>query len=115
MVKIKFWKMHGLGNDYIVIDDRKELIKNPEEKARKLCRRRFSIGADGLILLQNPVYNDADLKMRIFNKDGSEAEMCGNGIRCAAKFCYEAGILKKEELNIETKAGLRKVWLKIED
>lgn len=115
MVKIKFWKMHGLGNDYIVIDDRKELIKNPEEKARKLCRRRFSIGADGLILLQNPVYNDADLKMRIFNKDGSEAEMCGNGIRCAAKFCYEAGISKKEELNIETKAGLRKVWLKIED
>ncbi|MEM3733148.1 MAG: diaminopimelate epimerase [Candidatus Bathyarchaeia archaeon] len=112
---MKFWKMHGLGNDYIVIDDRKELIKNPEEKARKLCRRRFSIGADGLILLQNPVYNDADLKMRIFNKDGSEAEMCGNGIRCAAKFCYEAGILKKEELNIETKAGLRKVWLKIED
>ncbi|MBS7658401.1 MAG: diaminopimelate epimerase [Candidatus Bathyarchaeia archaeon] len=112
---MKFWKMHGLGNDYIVIDDRKELIKNPEEKARKLCRRRFSIGADGLILLQNPVYNDADLKMRIFNKDGSEAEMCGNGIRCAAKFCYEAGISKKEELNIETKAGLRKVWLKIED
>ncbi|MBS7655678.1 diaminopimelate epimerase [Candidatus Bathyarchaeota archaeon] len=107
--------MHGLGNDYIIIDDREDLIKNPEEKARKLCRRRFSIGADGLILLQKPVCNKADFKMRIFNKDGSEAEMCGNGIRCAAKFYYETAISRRKELIIETKAGLKKVWLKIED
>lgn len=115
MVKIKFWKMHGLGNDYIVIDDRKEVIKNPKEQAKRLCRRRFSIGADGLILLQKPACNKADFKMRIFNRDGSEAEMCGNGIRCAAKFCYETAISKREELIIETKAGLKNVWLKIED
>jgi diaminopimelate epimerase len=115
LVKIKFWKMHGLGNDYIVIDDKEELIKNPEEKAKKFCRRRFSIGADGLILLQKPTFNQADFKMRIFNKDGSEAEMCGNGIRCAAKFYYEINKPNKKELIVETKAGLKKVWLKIEN
>lgn len=115
MVKVKFWKMHGLGNDYIVIDNRESIINNPEEAAKKLCRRRFSIGADGLILLQNPTFNQADFKMRIFNRDGSEAEMCGNGIRCAAKFYYETSIFKKEELNIETKAGLKKAWLKLEN
>jgi len=107
--------MHGLGNDYIVIDNRESIINNPEEAAKKLCRRRFSIGADGLILLQNPTFNQADFKMRIFNRDGSEAEMCGNGIRCAAKFYYETSIFKKEELNIETKAGLKKAWLKLEN
>jgi diaminopimelate epimerase len=79
---MQFWKMHGLGNDYIVIDNRDEKIGNQKAAnlAKKLCQRRFSVGADGLLLVCNSKV--ADVKMRIFNSDGSEAEMCGNGIRC---------------------------------
>lgn len=115
MVKIDFWKMHGLGNDYIVIDNRNGIIKENEisELARKICRRKFSIGADGLLLLYDS--NIADIKMRIFNPDGSEAEMCGNGIRCIAKYCYEKGIVDKKEMNIETLSGIKKTWLLIEN
>lgn len=115
MVNLEFWKMHGLGNDYVVFDDRNGAVqrRDPSSLAKKLCRRRFSVGADGLLLLCNPTAEGADLKMRIFNKDGSEAEMCGNGIRCIAKFAYEKGVLRKESLIVETKAGLKKVWLKL--
>jgi len=110
---MKFWKMHGLGNDYIVIDNRDNAIGENELSglARKLCERRFSVGADGLLLLYDSKI--ADAKMRIFNADGSEAEMCGNGIRCFAKYCYENNIVKKSELRIETLAGIKKVWLTI--
>ena len=115
MNEMRFWKMHGLGNDYILIDNRDEKIG--EEKlrllAQKLCKRRFSIGADGLLLLYNS--RVADVKMRIFNADGSEAEMCGNGIRCLAKYCYENSIVNREELRIETLAGIKDVWLKVAD
>jgi len=107
--------MHGLGNDYILIDNRANLLaeSNLANVARRLCRRRFSIGADGLLLLENS--SVADVKMRIFNADGSEAEMCGNGIRCFAKYCYENGVVEKTELRIETLAGIKEVWLKVED
>ncbi|MFX1312142.1 MAG: diaminopimelate epimerase [Promethearchaeota archaeon] len=102
---LEFEKYHGLGNDYIIIDDIKWKI--PEEKksdlANKLCEFHFSIGADGLIFVCNS--NDADIKMRIFNKDGTEAEMCGNGIRCFSKYVYEKDIVKKEEVKIETLKG----------
>ncbi len=110
---LKFWKMHGLGNDYVLIDNREEKIRegNIGTVARKLCERRFSIGADGLLLLYSS--QTADVKMRIFNSDGSEAEMCGNGIRCFAKYCYENNIVEKRQLRIETLAGVRNVWLKI--
>jgi diaminopimelate epimerase len=110
---MKFWKMHGLGNDYIVIDNRDNSIGENElsRLARKLCERRFSVGADGLVLLCNSKI--ADAKMRIFNADGSEAEMCGNGIRCFAKYCYENNVVKKSELRIETLAGIKTVWLTI--
>lgn len=81
--------------------------------AQKLCQRRFSIGADGLILVENSEI--ADIKMRIFNLDGSEAEMCGNGIRCLAKFCYENRLVRKEELLIETLAGLKSTRLTIKN
>jgi len=106
-----FWKMHGLGNDYIVIDNRDEKIsgKQAMELAKKLCERRFSIGADGLLLVSGS--KAADVKMRIFNADGSEAEMCGNGIRCFAKYCYENGIAKKPEFTVETLSGVKHVWL----
>jgi diaminopimelate epimerase len=112
---VKFWKMHGLGNDYIVIENRNEKIGVTEaaELAQKLCERRFSVGADGLLLVYNSAV--ADVKMRIFNADGSEAEMCGNGIRCFAKYCYENNIAKKSELTVETLAGIKRTWLTVED
>jgi diaminopimelate epimerase len=112
---MKFWKMQGLGNDYIVIDNRTEKISDKEaaELAQKLCERRFSVGADGLLLVSNS--SSEDLKMRIFNADGSEAEMCGNGIRCFAKYCYENNIAKKNELTVETLAGIKRTWLTVEN
>jgi diaminopimelate epimerase len=112
---MKFWKMHGLGNDFIVIDNRNLQISDAEaaELAQKLCERRFSVGADGLLLVSNS--SVADAKMRIFNADGSEAEMCGNGIRCFAKYCYENNIAKKNELTVETLAGVKRTWLTVED
>jgi len=114
LVEILFWKMHGLGNDYIVIDNRDARIIEDDlgRIARRLCRRRFSIGADGLLLLYNS--SVADVMMRIFNADGSEAEMCGNGIRCVAKYCYENSIVSKTEMRIETLAGVKKIRLKID-
>jgi diaminopimelate epimerase len=112
---IKFWKMHGLGNDYVVIDNRDQKIgdKQAAALAKKLCERRFSVGADGLLLVCNSAV--ADVKMRIFNADGSEAEMCGNGIRCFAKYCNENGIVKKNEFPIETLSGIKHVWLTVKD
>jgi diaminopimelate epimerase len=108
---MNFWKMHGLGNDYVVIDNRdgKVTDKDAPALAEKLCERRFSIGADGLLLVYNSA--SADMRMRIFNSDGSEAEMCGNGIRCFSKFCYENGIVIKDVFDVETNAGKRHVWL----
>jgi len=115
MAEIKFWKMHGLGNDYILIDNRDGKLdgKDLGEVAKNLCRRRFSVGADGLLLLYDS--SVADVKMRIFNADGSEAEMCGNGIRCLAKYCFENNVTDKTELRIETLAGIKTVWLNVED
>jgi diaminopimelate epimerase len=115
VVAVKFWKMHGLGNDYVVIDNRDEKISDAEaaELAVKLCKRRFSVGADGILFVSNSAA--ADVKMRIFNADGSEAEMCGNGIRCFAKYCYENGIARKSELVVETLAGNKRAWLTVED
>ena len=112
---VRFWKMHGLGNDYIVIDNRDAKIKEREisDLARRLCQRRFSVGADGLLLVYESAV--ADVKMRVFNADGSEAEMCGNGIRCFAKYCYENCIIRKEEISIETLAGVKGAWLTVED
>ncbi len=108
---MRFWKMHGLGNDYVVIDNRDQKISDERlgGLANTLCERRFSIGADGLLLVYNSAV--ADAKMRIFNADGSEAEMCGNGIRCFAKYCYENGIVPKSEFAVETLAGVKHVWL----
>jgi diaminopimelate epimerase len=112
---MNFWKMHGLGNDYVVVDNRDSNIADKEiaDMAKKLCERRFSVGADGLLLVSNS--KTADVKMRIFNADGSEAEMCGNGIRCFAKYCYENGIVKKSQFAVETSAGAKQVWLTTKD
>ena len=112
---MKFWKMHGLGNDFIVIDNRDEKIGDSEATALalRLCERRFSVGADGLLLVSNSAV--ADVKMRIFNADGSEAEMCGNGIRCFAEYCYENNVTQKNELTVETLAGIKRTRLTVEN
>lgn len=112
---IKFWKMHGLGNDYLLIDDKNQTMVEDEVSpiARRLCQRRFSVGADGLLLLSNS--DKADVRMRIFNADGSEAEMCGNGIRCLAKYCYENGVVGRKQFVVETLAGLKTVRVIVED
>ncbi|MEM1539770.1 MAG: diaminopimelate epimerase [Candidatus Bathyarchaeia archaeon] len=112
---MNFWKMHGLGNDYIVVDNMSEELKEEElhNLALKLCNRRFGIGADGLLLICPS--QKADVKMRIFNSDGSEAEMCGNGIRCLAKYCYENGLVCKDSFSVETLAGVKVLYLKIEN
>jgi diaminopimelate epimerase len=113
MSGMQFWKMHALGNDYIVIDNRDGKIcdQTASALAKKLCTRRFSIGADGLLLVY--VSEVAEAKMRIFNPDGSEAEMCGNGLRCFSKYCYETGISKKSEFQVETLSGIKNIWLSL--
>lgn len=115
MVEINFWKMHGLGNDYIVIDNRDGLLQENElsKIAKKMCLRRYSIGADGLLLIFDS--NSADSKMRIFNADGSEAEMCGNGIRCFVKYCYENELLNTKIIRVETIAGVKEAILDIKN
>jgi len=108
---LPFVKMQGLGNDYIYVDlfDGGELPGEANELARRLADRHFGIGGDGLILLLPS--QTADLRMAMFNADGSEAEMCGNGIRCLAKLAYERGYTSGETVTVETKAGLKPVEL----
>ncbi|MDD5502786.1 MAG: diaminopimelate epimerase, partial [Candidatus Thermoplasmatota archaeon] len=112
---MKFWKMHGLGNDYVVINNMDGKIKEAQmgKLAQRVCRCGFSIGADGLLLACSSKL--ADVRMRIFNPDGSEAEMCGNGIRCLAKYCYDNSIVRKKQIRIETKAGIKNVGVEIKN
>jgi diaminopimelate epimerase len=101
---MKFTKMHGAGNDYVYVDACREPVDDPAELARAVSDRHFGIGGDGLILiLPSP---QADVRMRIFNADGSEAEMCGNGLRCVAKYAYDHGLVSNLAATIETGAGL---------
>ncbi len=110
---IKFTKMEGLGNDYVYIDcySKKQDIKNESSLAKFMSNRHFGVGSDGLILICKS--NIADFKMRMFNSDGSEAEMCGNGIRCVGKFVYDKNLTKKTEVEIETLAGIKKLQLEV--
>ena len=101
---MKFTKMHGAGNDYVYVDCFKETVDNPAETAIKVSNRNFGIGSDGLILIMPT--DKADVRMRMFNSDGSESEMCGNGIRCVAKYAYDHGIVAKTEIAAETGAGI---------
>jgi diaminopimelate epimerase len=101
---MKFTKMHGAGNDYVYVNCFEEKVENPAEIAIKVSNRNFGIGSDGLILIMPS--EKADVRMRMFNSDGSESEMCGNGIRCVAKYAYDHGIVKKSEITAETGAGI---------
>jgi diaminopimelate epimerase len=107
---MRFAKLHGAGNDYIYISGFETEVAGPEALARRLSDRHFGIGADGLILVLPPE-GKGDVRMRIFNADGSEAEMCGNGVRGVAKFAAERGLVKGETVRVETEAGLREVAL----
>ena len=101
---MRFTKMHGIGNDFILVDGFHTSVGDPGALARQLCARRFGVGADGLILaLPSSV---ADARMRIINSDGSEPEMCGNGLRCLARFLYDTGLCRQTTMRIETLAGV---------
>jgi len=106
---MKFTKMHGAGNDYVYVNGFEERVDDPVRAARLVSDRNFGIGSDGLILILPSEV--ADVRMRMFNADGSEAEMCGNGIRCVAKYAYERGLARKTQLAIETGNGVRRVEL----
>ena len=101
---MKFTKMHGAGNDYVYVNCFEESITNPERIAIRVSNRNFGIGSDGLILIMPS--DAADVRMRMFNSDGSESEMCGNGIRCVAKYAFDHGIVTKKEITAETGAGI---------
>ncbi len=101
---MKFTKMHGAGNDYIYIDCFTEQIADPGALALRLSDRHFGIGSDGLILILPS--EQADVRMRMFNSDGSEAEMCGNGVRCVAKYAYDHGLVDRLEIKVETGNGI---------
>lgn len=110
---IKFTKMHGLGNDYVYIDAINQKIENESSLAKFVSNRHFGIGSDGLILICKSEI--ADFKMRMFNSDGSEAEMCGNGIRCVGKFVYDKELTNKTTVKIETLAGIKTLILNTKD
>lgn len=101
---MKFTKMQGAGNDYVYVNCFEETVQDPAAVAIKVSNRNFGIGSDGLILIMPS--ETADVKMRMFNSDGSESEMCGNGIRCVAKYAYDHGIVAKKEISAETGAGV---------
>ena len=109
---IKFTKMEGIGNDYVYINTFEQKVLNPSELSKKISDRHFGVGSDGLILIGSS--DIADFKMSIYNSDGSQAEMCGNGIRCVAKYVYDKGLTDKTEITIETLAGVKKVDVIIE-
>ena len=108
---IKFTKMQGLGNDYVYMDAIHQEIENESSLAQFVSDRHFGVGSDGLILICKS--DVADFKMRMFNSDGSEAEMCGNGIRCVGKFIYDKGLTDKTTVTIETLAGIKTLKLNV--
>ena len=110
---MKFTKMHGIGNDYVYVNCFEESIKNPAEVSKFVSDRHFGIGSDGLILISPSA--KADFRMNIYNADGSQAEMCGNGIRCVAKYVYDYGLTDKTEISVETLAGIKYLRLQVEN
>ena len=117
----RFTKMHGIGNDFVMIDALADPLTEDQLPAisRRVCHRKFGIGADGLILVlrsgQSDMSDKSDFKMRMFNPDGSEAEMCGNGIRCFAKYLYDHGLTDSERIRVDTLAGVMILDLQVED
>lgn len=110
---MKFTKMHGLGNDYVYVNCLEENVENPQEVSRIVSDRHFGIGSDGLILIKPS--DRADFRMDMYNADGSQAEMCGNGIRCVGKYVYDYGLTDKTRISVETLAGIKYLDFVIKD
>ena len=110
---MKFTKMQGIGNDYVYVNCFQEKVENPGELAVRVSDRHFGIGSDGLILIKPS--EEADFRMEMYNADGSEGAMCGNGIRCVAKYVYDYGLTDQTSLSVETKSGIKYLDLTIED
>ena len=112
-MKFSFTKMHGTGNDYVYVDLFQQKLENQAEGAKVVSDRHFGIGADGLICIAPS--ETADCRMIMYNADGSEGAMCGNGIRCVAKYVYDHGIVRKDHMSVETKSGIKQLELTVED
>lgn len=110
---MKFTKLHGCGNGYIYVNLFEEKLENPAELSKKVSDVHFGIGSDGLITIGSS--EKADFQMRIYNADGSEAEMCGNGVRCVGKYVYDHGLTDKTKITVETKAGIMHLTLYVTD
>ena len=102
---MKFTKMHGIGNDYVYVNCFEETVENPSEVSKKVSDRHFGIGSDGLILIKPS--EKADFEMEMYNADGSQGAMCGNGIRCVAKYVYDYGLTDKTNISVDTKSGIK--------
>ena len=102
---LKFTKMHGLGNDFVVIDAVRQTVELTPEQVRKIADRHFGVGCDQLLLVESPSSADADFRYRIFNADGGEVAQCGNGARCFARFVHEQGLCNKAEVRVDTSSG----------
>lgn len=106
---MKFTKMHGIGNDYVYVNCFEETIENPEEVSIKISDRHFGIGSDGLVMIMPS--DKADFRMRMFNADGSEGNMCGNATRCIGKYVYDNHLTDKTEITLETRSGIKYLTL----
>lgn len=111
--RMKFTKMHGCGNDYVYVNCLEETVKHPDKVAQFVSDRHFGIGSDGLILIEPSEV--ADFCMAMYNADGSRGEMCGNGIRCVAKYVYDYGLTDKTKVSIETLAGIKYIDMEVQD
>lgn len=105
-MKLKFTKMHGAGNDFVVIDAINQQVDLTTEQIRRIADRHFGVGCDQLLLVERPTRDDADFRYRIFNADGSEVEQCGNGARCFVRFVHDHGLTDQREICVETASGL---------
>ena len=112
---MKFWKLQGIGNDFIAIDGRDDNINSDDygKLAKSVCHRKFSVGADGLLVVKNS--NVADIEMVYYNSDGSRASMCGNGLRCFVKFVYDNNIVNKEKIDVDTLDGIKKIKINLKN
>ena len=110
---MKFTKMEGCGNDYIYINCFEENVDDPSELAAKMSNRNFGVGSDGIVLIMPD--DEADFRMRMFNSDGSEAEMCGNASRCIGKYVYDRGLTDKTTVTLNTLAGIKVLKLNLKD
>ncbi len=110
---MRFTKMHGIGNDYVCVNCFEESVDAPTELSQRISDRHFGVGGDGLILILPS--EEADVRMRIFNADGSEAEMCGNGVRCVAKYAHDHGLTDANPMRVETGAGVKTIELHLDD